>query len=74
MDPLVHITSVKDAVGLDPNTLLPLRSKVVTFMVGTYGPFTLTYKVGEYSQQRVEQDIQSEVDTLRALGALTPAS
>lgn len=74
MDPLVHITSVRDAVGLDPTSLMPLRNKVVTFMVGTHGPFTLNYKLGEYAQQRVEQDIQSEVDTLRALGALAPAS
>jgi hypothetical protein len=74
MDALVHIVSVKDAVGFDPNTLQPLRNKVVTFMVGTHGPFNLSYTTGQYTQQRVEQDIQSEVDTLRALGALTAAS
>lgn len=74
MDPLVHITSVKDAVGFDPVTLNPLRNKVVTFVVGTHGPFNLAYKPSDYSQQRVEQDIQNEVDTLRSLGALTAAS
>ncbi len=73
MDALVRITLVKDAVGFDPNTLMPLRSKVVTYMIGAHGPFTLSYHHGEYTQQRVEQDIEKEVEILRGLGVL-PAS
>lgn len=74
MDQLVRITSVRDTVGFDPVTLLPLRSKVVVFMVGTHGPFTLPYTMADYNQVRVEQDIQKEVDILRGLGALPAAS
>jgi hypothetical protein len=47
-----------------------LRDKSVTFMVGTHGPFYLSYHAGEYSEARVAQDIQTEVNTLRGLGAI----
>jgi hypothetical protein len=70
LDPLVKITNVKDAVGLDPTTLLPTRNKVVTFTVGTHGPFILTTPASDYSQEYVHRETQREVDTLRALGAL----
>lgn len=73
MDPLVKIVSVKDSPGFDISTLMARNNKVVTYMVGDHGPFTLTYRAGEYNQAQVEQDIQVEVDTLRGLGAL-PAS
>ncbi len=70
MDPAVHIVSIKDQVGFDPATLLPTRSKVVTFTVGTHGPFTLSYTADKYTQQTVANDIQREVDILKGLGAL----
>jgi len=72
MDSLVKITSVKDVPGFDISTLTPHNRKVVTFTVGTHGPFTLSYASGDYTQQRVEQDIQTEVDTLRGIGAIPP--
>jgi hypothetical protein len=71
LDALVKITSVKDTVGLDPTTLLPTRNKVVTFNVGTWGPFTLTTPAQEYSEEYVRRETQREVDTLRAIGAIT---
>lgn len=70
LDSLVKIVSVKDQPGFDISTLTPRNSKVVTFTVGTHGPFTNTYAAGDYNQQRVEQDIQAEVDTLRGIGAI----
>ncbi len=74
MDPLVKIISVRDAVDLDVATLQPTRAKLVTYMVGQNGPFTLRYQASEYSQATVEAAIQKEVDTLRALHAIPPAS
>lgn len=73
MDSLVKVTSVKDVPGFDISTLTPRNRKVVTFTVGTHGPFTLTYAAGDYNQNRVEQDIQAEVDTLRGIGAIPMA-
>ncbi len=74
MDPLVRITNVRDAVDLDVATLQPTRAKLITFMVGTHGPFTLRYAASEYSAATVEAAIDKEVATLRALGAIPAAS
>jgi hypothetical protein len=73
MDSLVKIISVKDQPGFNTTTLQPINSKVVTYMVGDNGPFTLYYAPGAYSQDAVQADIKKEVDTLRAIGAI-PAS
>ena len=73
MDSLVRVISVRDTPGFDAATLQPLNGKVVTFMVGNNGPFTLNYRKEEYTEQRVQKDIQDEVTTLRAIGAI-PAS
>lgn len=70
MDPLVQIVSVKDSPGFDIGTLRARTNKIVTFMVGDHGPFTLTYDASDYNAERVQQDIQKEVDTLRAIGAV----
>lgn len=70
MDPLVKVTSVKDSPGFDVHSLQPTQDKVVTYMVGTHGPFILRYHRNEYNQQRVQEDIQKEVDTLRSMNAL----
>jgi hypothetical protein len=73
MDPRVKITSVRDTYGFDPVTLLPAKNKVITFMVATHGPFTLTYAPADYNDSRVQADVEKEVATLVAIGAL-PAS
>jgi len=73
MDQLVRLLSVKDSPGFDISTLTPHNNKIITYMVGSHGPFTLTYRASDYTQERVEQDIQREVDTLRGLGAIPPA-
>lgn len=70
VDPLVKVVSVKDSAGFDLHTLQPLRDKIVTYMVGTHGPFILQYHLADYNQQKVEADIQKEVDTLRGIGAI----
>ena len=73
MDSLVRIVSVKDQPGFNTTTLQPQNTKVVTYTVGDNGPFTLYYPAGSYSADKVQFDIQAEVDTLRSLGAI-PAS
>jgi hypothetical protein len=71
MDPSVKILNIRSLPGFDIHTLTPLKSKVVTFMVGSHGPFNLTYNEADYNDFRVSQDIQKEVDTLRGIGALS---
>lgn len=71
MDYTPRITNVKDQVGFDPVTTMPAQSKVVTFMVGHHGPFTLNYRHAEYSAERVNADIAAQVATLRAIGAIS---
>jgi hypothetical protein len=73
MDTLVKIISVKDSPGFDISTLTPNNNKVVVYTVGNHGPFTLTYRAGDYTQERVAQDVQREVDTLRGIGAIPAA-
>jgi hypothetical protein len=70
MDPLVKNVTVKDSPGFDIGTLRSTPQKVVTFNVGSNGPFSLTYAAADYTQERVQQDIQKEVDTLRGIGAI----
>lgn len=70
VDPQVKIIAVKDSPGFDIAHLQATHDKVVTYMVGTHGPFILRYHTNEYSQAKVEGDIQKEVDTLRAIGAI----
>ncbi len=70
-DTLIRNVLVRDAVELGEN-LTPLRVKVVTFMVDRQGPFTLRYTLDQFSVDRVNADMQKEIDTLRAIGALPP--
>lgn len=73
MDPLVRNMRVQETIALGQN-LRPVRTKIVAYMVGDQGPFTLRYNEIEYSPERVEADIQKEIETLRAIGALPPQS
>ncbi len=73
IDELIRNVRVQDSVILGEQ-LTPLRVKVVTYMVGTQGPFTLTYPSAEFTAERVREDMHKEVETLRAIGALPPAA
>jgi hypothetical protein len=70
LDVLVHDITVKDATGFDARTLMPIRNKVVTFSVGTHGPFNLNYAAADYNAAKVQADMNAEVATLRAIGAV----
>lgn len=71
MDSIAKVTNVKNQVGFDPATTLPTQNVVVTFMVGHHGPFTLTYKQADYTPDRVNQDIATQIETLRHIGAIS---
>jgi hypothetical protein len=73
MDAMVKIVSVRDTLGLDARTLLPTSAKVVTYLVGEHGPFTLSLKAEEYTPETVERKIQENINTLRGIGALPAA-
>jgi hypothetical protein len=57
---------VQDVEGVDA-ALQPVIRKRVTYMVGKHGPFVLNYKASEYSAAQLQQDMDKEVATLRAL-------
>ena len=48
----------------------PVRARIVTYYVGRNGPFTLAYALTDYNAARVQQDMQAQIDTLAAIGAL----
>lgn len=73
MDAMVKIINVKDAVGIDPRTATPIRDKEITYTVGTHGPFTLRVHETDYNDANVTAQIEQNVATLRAIGAI-PAS
>ena len=66
---LIRNVKVNESFQFSPGAL-PVRQKVVTFYVGTSGPFTLTYTLDQYSAERVRTDMLAEAATLRAIGAL----
>jgi hypothetical protein len=65
-DVTISNVHVQDVAGFDAAGQ-PTVTKRVTFMVGTQGPFTLTYSQANYSATRVTEDIAKEVETLRAI-------
>lgn len=71
MDALVKISNVRDQVGINPQTLAPSTNKVITYTVGTHGPFTLILAADQFTADAVSAGTQKTVDTLRALGQLT---
>jgi len=73
LDPAVKIVKVSDQASLDPATLLPSSSKIVTYTVGAHGPFNLALHSQDYNTETVERKINENVATLRAIGALPAA-
>lgn len=73
MDQAVKIDNVRDAVGFDPVTLFPTKRKVVTYHVGTHGPFTLDTPAEKFTADYVASETQKVADTLRATGAIPAA-
>lgn len=57
---------IQDVAGTDVN-LQPTVTKRVSFMVGTQGPFILTYTPQNYSAENVKADIEKECETLKAI-------
>jgi hypothetical protein len=70
MDSQVKITRVSDQVGFNPQTLAPLTNKIVTFTVGEHGPFNVTLGQHEFTPEKVNEAIDSHVNTLRQIGAI----
>ncbi len=47
--------------------------KVLTYFVGTQGPFRIEYAAGEFSADKVNRDLEKQVRELREIGALPGA-
>lgn len=45
----------------------PSQVSVVTYYVGSHGPFTLTYRIGEGKPEKVRADMAEQVKQLREL-------
>ncbi|MGH9770414.1 MAG: hypothetical protein ACRD4Q_01730 [Candidatus Acidiferrales bacterium] len=43
------------------------RQTVVSFFVGSHGPFTLTYSPAQFSEEKVRADMDHQVVVLRRL-------
>jgi hypothetical protein len=70
MDSEVKVTTVYQGMSLVPGHI-PQRVMNVTYYVGAHGPFQLQYALSDFSDSRVQADIQKQVDTLRNIGALS---
>lgn len=46
------------------------RVNIYKFKVGPHGPFTLQYRDGEDTAERVRQDMAARVEQLRAVGVI----
>jgi hypothetical protein len=69
MDAAVHDVTMGESMELTPGTL-PHRITTLQFSVAKHGPFQLRYQLGTATPERINQDIQKQVDTLRAIGAI----
>lgn len=67
IDGVKHVTVSDGYAMFDGPT--QTRAKVVKYYVGTSGPFTETYKLTEFTADKVKADMQRQVDTLKAIGA-----
>jgi hypothetical protein len=64
----IHDVVVSDVQGVDAN-LQPTITKRVTFKIGAHSSFIRLYSQADYTPDRVQADMQREVETLRAIGA-----
>lgn len=67
--PEVTSVTVTDAMTFNPGQH-PISIKRVTYYVGANGPFVKQYLAANYSDANVIADMQKEVDTLKAIGAV----
>jgi hypothetical protein len=66
----VHDITVKDATTFSPNGS-SAEQRIVSYFVGTHGPFTLTYAKADATPDRIKQDIRTHVADLQSLDDLT---
>jgi hypothetical protein len=62
----VHDVNVRDTPSFGIGGTVGTNT-VVTFHVGAHGPFTLTYKKEQATGAQIQQDIDAQVRTLRAI-------
>lgn len=62
----VRVEEVAESPAFDRNGR-PVSNTTVRYFVGAHGPFFLTYAPGEMSADRVNADIASKVQQLRAV-------
>ncbi len=63
------ITEDREVVELG-TSLQPARMRVVGYMIGPFGPFSIRMPVAEFSYAKVEELINQHVEQLRALGTI----
>jgi hypothetical protein len=70
MDPLVTVTGYTDGFDFAIGAL-PRAATVVTFMIGTFGPFTVRLPKATATPDVIQTAIQAKVNELRTLGLVT---
>ena len=53
------IVDIREQARIGPKGDL-ITSKIVDYMIGEYGPFTLVFSPGEFSEEKVRERIQVE--------------
>jgi hypothetical protein len=67
----VNNVTVTDGYGRVGANVQAQRIKVVKFYIGQNGPFTLQFALGDFTPDKVTAQMQEQVATLQAIGAVT---
>lgn len=65
-DLTINNVSVREQPVFSPSGAIG-RNTVVTYFVGTHGPFTLTYQPNQFSPEKARSDMETQVVNLRRL-------
>lgn len=55
----IKIIDIRETSRISPKGEL-VTTKMVDFMVGEYGPFTLSFSEGEFTQEKVREEVQKQ--------------
>ena len=63
------IIDIREQARIGPKGDL-ITSKIVDFMIGEYGPFTLVFSPGEFTMEKVREKIQEEKVKIEAIAGI----
>ena len=63
------IIDIREQARIGPKGDL-ITSKIVDYMIGDYGPFTLVFSPGEFSEEKVRVKIEEEKRKIEAIAGI----